>query len=44
VAGGINNVQAAAVEDEFFNDEAEDSEMVQEGGDEEDGQGNGNWE
>jgi len=43
-AGGINNVQAVAVEDAIVNDEAEDSAVEQEVGDEEDGQGNGNWE
>jgi hypothetical protein len=43
-AGGINNVQAAAVEDTSVNDDAEDSTVEQEVGDEEYGQGNGNWE
>ena len=43
-AGGINNVHVAAVEDASVNDEAEDSAVEQEVGDEEDGQGNGNWE
>jgi len=44
VAGGINIIQAAAVEDASINDEAEDSAVEQDVGDEEDGQGNGNWE
>jgi len=43
-AGGTNNVQAAVVEDASVNNEAEDSAVEQEVGDEEDGQGNGNWE
>jgi len=43
-AAGINNIQVAALEDASVNDDAEDSAVEQEVGDEEDGQGNGNWE
>jgi len=43
-AEGIKNVQAAAVEDASMNDDGENSALEQEVGDEEDGQGNGNWE
>ena len=43
-AGSINHVQAATVEDASVNNDPEDSAVEQEVGDEEDGQGNGNWE
>jgi len=43
-AGGINNVQAATVQDASVNDDAEDLAVEQEIGDEEESQGNGNWE
>jgi len=44
VAGGVNHMQAAAVEDASVNDDAEDLAVEQEVGDEEGGQGNGDWE
>jgi len=43
-AGGIDNVQAVAVEDASVNDDGEDSPVEQEVVEEEDGKANGNWE